>query len=151
MSRQDINELKVGDSATFSKTISESDVYQYAGITGDFNPAHIDEEYAKNTIFKTRIAHGMLTAGFISNIIGTRLPGSGTIYLGQSLKFTAPVKIGDTVISKVEVLEISPDKKRAQLKTICKNQNGTTVLVGEALVMPPRKVTIKDKKGSLDE
>lgn len=146
MSRQDMKKLKAGDFATFSKTVSESDIYQYAGVTGDFNPAHIDEEYAKNTIFKTRIAHGMLTAGFISNIIGTRLPGPGTIYLEQSLKFTAPVRIGDTVIAKVEVLDISQDGKRAQLKTTCENQSGATVLVGEAKVIPPQPTDTQEEE-----
>ena len=84
-----IDELNVGDSAKFSKTISESDIYQFAGVTGDFNPAHVDEEYAKNTYFKTRIAHGMLTASFISTVIGTMLPGPGTIYMKQAVSFLA--------------------------------------------------------------
>ncbi len=134
-----IDELTVGEQASFSKTISESDVYLYAGITGDFNPAHIDEAYAQTTAFKTRIAHGMLTAGFISNLLGTRLPGPGSIYMSQNLKFLAPVTIGDTITATVEVIEILPEKKRVRMKTICANQEGTIVLDGEALISPPRR------------
>jgi 3-hydroxybutyryl-CoA dehydratase len=134
-----IDEIKVGDSAKFSKTISESDVYQFAGVTGDFNPAHVDEEYAKNTYFKTRIAHGMLTASFISTVIGTMLPGPGTIYMQQAVKFLAPVHIGDTITASAEISEIDMDKKKVRLKTICTNQEGTTVVEGEALVSPPRR------------
>lgn len=134
-----IEELELGDKASFSKTISETDVYLYAGITGDFNPAHINEDYAQNTAFKTRIAHGMLVAGFISNLLGTRLPGPGSIYMGQELQFLAPVVIGDTITATVEVIEIMTEKKRARLKTSCTNQKGTMVLDGEALVSPPRR------------
>ncbi len=133
-----IDELQIGESAEFSKTIAESDVYLYAGITGDFNPAHINEEYAKKTFFETRIAHGMLPAGFISAILGTRLPGPGTIYLKQDLKFLAPVRIGDTITARVEVTEVNRDKKKVRLRTTCTNQDGTVVLDGEAVVSPPR-------------
>lgn len=135
-----IDELELGQSAQFSKTISESDVYLYAGITGDFNPAHIDQAYAEKTAFKTRIAHGMLTAGFISNILGTKLPGPGSIYLQQTLNFMAPVAIGDTVTATVEVIEILTEKKRVRMKTTCTNQEGTVVLDGEAYISPPRKM-----------
>ena len=134
-----IDELKVGDQASFSKTISETDVYLYAGITGDFNPAHVDEVYAQSTAFKTRIAHGMLTAGLISNLLGTQLPGPGSIYMSQSLKFLAPVTIGDTITATVEIIEIVAEKKRVVLKTTCANQEGTIVVDGEALVSPQRK------------
>ena len=133
-----IEELKIGDTASFSKTVSESDVYLFAGVTGDLNPAHVNEEFAKDTFFETRIAHGMLSAGFISAVIGTKLPGPGTIYMRQELKFTAPVRIGDTVKAIVEVIEIVVDKKRVRLKTYCVNQDNTTVVDGEALVSPPR-------------
>ncbi len=133
-----IDELKVGDQASFSKTISETDVYLYAGITGDFNPAHVDEVYAQTTAFKTRIAHGMLTAGLISNLLGTQLPGPGSIYMSQSLKFLAPVTIGDTITATVEIIEILTEKKRVVLKTTCVNQEGTIVVDGEALISPPR-------------
>lgn len=133
-----IDELRIGETQQFAKTISESDVYQYAGITGDLNPAHINEEYASNTFFKTRIAHGMLTAGFISAIIGTRLPGPGTIYIGQNLSFKAPVRIGDTITASVEVTEIIKEKNRVKMKTTCVNQDGVLVLDGEAFVSPPK-------------
>ena len=133
-----IEQLQVGDTAQFSKTLSESDIYLFAGITGDLNPAHINEDYAKNTHFKTRIAHGMLTASFISTVIGTMLPGPGTIYMRQEVNFLAPVKVGDTITAIVEVLEIVADKKRVRLKTDCVNQDNTTVVDGEALVSPPR-------------
>lgn len=140
MQGKTIDELVLGQSAQFSKTISESDVYLYAGITGDFNPAHINQAYAEKTKFKTRIAHGMLTAGFISNLLGTQLPGPGSIYLQQTLNFMAPVVIGDTVTATVEVIEILVEKKRVRMKTICTNQEGTVVLEGEAVVSPPRKI-----------
>ena len=133
-----IEELKVGDTARFSKTISESDVYLFAGITGDLNPAHVNEDYAKDTFFKTRIAHGMLSASLISTVIGTILPGPGTVYMRQEVSFLAPVKFGDTVTAIVEVVEIMADKKRVRLKTFCINQEKTTVVDGEALVSPPR-------------
>ncbi|MBW2428521.1 MAG: MaoC family dehydratase [Deltaproteobacteria bacterium] len=133
-----IEELKVGDTARFSKTISESDVYLFAGVTGDLNPAHVNEDYAKDTFFKTRIAHGMLSASFISTVIGTMLPGPGSIYMRQEVSFLAPVKIGDTVTAIVEVAEIIADKRRIRLKTYCINQENKTVVDGEALVSPPR-------------
>ncbi len=133
-----MDEIAVGDAAEFAKTVSESDVYLYAGITGDLNPAHVNEAYASGTFFKTRIAHGMLTAGFISAILGTRLPGPGTIYLRQELKFLAPVRMGDTITARAEVIEKDTAKGRLRLKTTCTNQEGTEVLSGEALVSPPR-------------
>ena len=132
------NEINLGDSARFSKTVTEADVVLFAGVTGDLNPAHIDEAYAEGTFFKTRIAHGMLSAGFISAVIGTRLPGPGTIYMHQSLNFLAPVAIGDTVTAVAEVVEKIEEKGRVRLKTTCVNQKGTTILDGEALVSPPR-------------
>jgi len=133
-----IDELQVGQSAQFSKTIAESDVYLFAGITGDFNPAHVDEEYAKKTFFETRVVHGMLTASFISTIIGTMLPGPGSIYVGQKVNFLAPVKIGDTITTTAEVTELLTEKKHARLKTYCTNQDGTVVIDGQAVVSPPR-------------
>ena len=133
-----IDQLKVGQQASFSKTVAESDVYLFAGISGDFNPAHVNQAYAEQTAFKTRIAHGMLAAGFISNVLGNQLPGPGTIYISQSLNFLAPVAIGDTITATAEVVELNMEKKRARLKTVCTNQDGREVLVGEALVSPPR-------------
>lgn len=133
-----IDKLQAGDVAEFAKTISETDIYLYAGITGDFNPAHVNEAYAKNTFFKTRIAHGMLTAGLISAIIANQLPGPGTIYLKQELNFLAPVHIGDTITGRVEVIEINSEKNRVRLKTTCSNQDGVMVISGEGLVSPPK-------------
>ena len=133
-----IDELKVGDSAEQSKTVSETDIYLFAGITGDFNPAHVDEEYARRTFFGTRIAHGLLTAGFISAVLGCRLPGPGAVYMRQELSFLGPVRIGDTITARVEVLEIDREKGRARLLTTCDNQEGKRVLNGEALVSPRR-------------
>ncbi|MCX5856922.1 MAG: MaoC family dehydratase [Deltaproteobacteria bacterium] len=133
-----IDKISLGDAAEFSKTVSETDVYLYAGIIGDFNPAHLNEAYAQKTFFKTRIAHGMLTAGFISTILGTQLPGPGTIYMKQSLSFLAPVRFGDTITARAEVVEIIAEKNRIRLKTTCTNQDGTVVLDGEAVVSPPK-------------
>ena len=130
--------MQVGDAAEFAKTVTETDIYLYAGITGDFNPAHVNEAYAKNTFFKTRIAHGMLTASFVSAIIANQLPGPGTIYMKQELSFLAPVRIGDTITARVEVLELLAEKNRVRLKTTCSNQDGVTVLTGEGLVSPPK-------------
>jgi len=135
-----IDRLAVGDSAEFAKTISESDIYLYAGITGDFNPAHVNEAYAQKTFFKTRIAHGMLTAGLISAVMAGQLPGPGAIYLRQELDFRAPVFIGDTITARAEVIEIIKDRNRVRLRTWCTNQNGTVVLDGEALVSPPKAI-----------
>ncbi len=133
-----IGELEIGQKKFVQKTISETDIYLYAGITGDLNPAHINEEYAKNTFFKGRIAHGMLTAGLISAVVGMRLPGPGAIYLAQELKFTAPVRIGDTIKAEGEVIELIPEKNIAVIKTTCTNQDGTVVLTGTATVKPPK-------------
>ncbi len=134
-----IDELKIGDSASFSKTMSESDVYLFAGITGDFNPAHVDEEYARSTFFGGRIVHGILTAGFISTVIAGQLPGPGTIYVSQQLKFLAPVRMGDTLTARAEVAKIISEKNRVILKTTCSIQDGTIVLEGEAVVSPPKR------------
>lgn len=128
-------EIQIGDKASFTKTVSESDVYQFAGITGDYNPVHINSEYANQTVFKERVAHGILTAGFISAVLGTKLPGTDTIYLSQNLDFKAPVKIGDTVTAEVEVLEKKDRKKIIRLRTIVKNQLDVIVVDGEAVVM----------------
>lgn len=133
-----VNQLSVGDKASFQKTISEADVYLFAGITGDVNPAHLNDVEAKKTVFKERIAHGMLTASLISAVIGVQLPGAGTIYLGQDLKFTAPVKFGDTIKALVEVVEINQEKNIIKLSTVCLNQDDKVVVKGVATVMPPK-------------
>ena len=132
-----IDQLSVGQAASFSKTVTESDIYLFAGVTGDVNPAHINEAYASKTFFKGRIAHGMLSAGFISAVLGMQLPGPGTIYLEQHLRFLAPVRPGDTVTAKVEVTELNPAKNIALLHTICTNQCGTQGGDGLAKVKPP--------------
>ena len=129
-------EVTVGQSAHFAKTITESDVYTFAGVTGDLNPAHINEEYGKCTRFGGRIAHGMLSAGLISAVIGMQLPGPGTIYMSQSLKFLSPVHIGDTVTATVTVTSVD-ERRRATLDTICTNQDGVQLVKGEALVLLP--------------
>lgn len=132
------SEIKVGDKAFLEKTVSESDVYLFAGITGDLNPAHVNEEAMKKSKFGGRIAHGMLSAGFISAILGMQLPGPGTIYLSQALQFKAPVRIGDTVRAEVEVIE-KLEKGRVRLQTTCRVQDGTVVVDGEAMVIAPRE------------
>lgn len=133
-----INDLKVGQKSSFTKSITETDVYLFAGISGDINPAHINAEYAKKTPFKERIAHGILSGALISAVIGVQLPGPGTIYASQSLNFLAPVYFGDTITSTVEVKEIIKEKNRAVLTTLCTNQDGTVVIKGEAVVLPPK-------------
>lgn len=133
-----IDELEVGQSASFTKTVTETDCYNFAGVSGDFNPAHINEVYAEKTFFKKRIAHGMLSAGFISAVLGTKLPGPGTIYMGQELKFTKPVYFGDTIKAECIVEEIIKEKNRVILKTICTNQDGDVVIEGKATVMAPK-------------
>jgi 3-hydroxybutyryl-CoA dehydratase len=133
-----IEDLSVGQSATITKTISESDINRFAEISGDTNPVHLDQEYAASTVFKGRIAHGMLTAGLISAVIGTRLPGPGSIYISQSLFFKGPVRIGDTVETTVTVAEIILAKKRVRLACSCA-VGGKVVLDGEAVIMVPSR------------
>ncbi|HEV7458406.1 MAG TPA: MaoC family dehydratase [Roseococcus sp.] len=131
-------ELSLGQTARFSKTITEADILMFAAVSGDTNPVHIDAEHAAGTMFKQRIAHGMLSAGLISAVLGTRLPGPGTIYMGQTLKFRAPVKIGDTVTAVVEVTALDAAKRRATLSTTCL-VGGKPVIEGEATVMVPAR------------
>ncbi len=131
------DQMTIGQEATNSRTVTETDVVIYGGISGDLNPAHFNEVESSRGMFKGRIVHGMLTAGYISAVLGMQLPGPGTIYLKQSLKFTAPVRFGDTITTTVVVEELDQKKKRARLKTECCNQNGDLVLKGEAVVIPP--------------
>jgi len=131
-------DLSEGMSASFSRTVTESDIVLFAGVSGDMNPVHLDAEYAEKTVFKGRIAHGMLSAAFISTVLGTKLPGPGTVYLAQSLKFKAPVRIGDTVTATCEVVSLDAEKKRATLRTVC-TVGGKPVVEGEALVMVPAR------------
>jgi len=131
------DDISIGDSATFSKTISESDVYLFAGITGDLNPAHVDAVSASRGMFKQRIAHGMLTGSFISTVLAMQLPGPGTIYVSQSLNFRAPVFFGDTLTARVEAIEKLEQRRWVKFKTTVTNQDGKTVVEGEAVVIPP--------------
>lgn len=136
MTTHHIDQLHPGMSASLSKTVTEADIILFAGISTDVNPAHLDEEYAKGTMFGGRIAHGMLSAGFISAVLANKLPGPGTIYLSQTLKFKAPVRPGDTVTATVTVKEVNAAKNRVTLDTVC-TVAGKTVIEGECLMMPP--------------
>ena len=123
-----IQQLKLGDSASHSKTISETDVYLFAGITGDLNPAHVNESVASASRFGGRIAHGILSAGLISAVLAMQLPGPGTIYLGQELKFTKPVRFGDTITATYWITEVDPVKRKTTGQCVMTNQRGETVL-----------------------
>ena len=136
----DIEDLKPGMNASFAKTISEADIVLFAAASGDNNAVHINEEFAQTTQFKGRIAHGMLSASVISAAIAGRLPGAGTIYLGQNLRFKAPVRPGDTVHATVTVKEVFPEKGRVALTTVC-TVAGKVVIDGDALVMPTSRKT----------
>ena len=127
--------FSIGDSAEITKTIEQADVDAFAAVTGDHNPIHIDEAFAKTTRFGRRIAHGMLTASLISSVLANRLPGEGSVYLGQTLQFVAPVFPGDQITARVTVKEIREDKPIAKLDTVCVNQRGETVIRGEATVL----------------
>ena len=131
-------DLSVGQTARLAKTITEADILMYSAVSMDTNPVHLDAEAARQSPFGERIAHGMLSAGLISAVLGTRLPGPGTVYLRQSLRFAAPVKIGDTVQATVEVTELNASRKRVTLKTIC-TVGGKTVIDGEAVVQAPSR------------
>ena len=128
-------ELHVGLAAERTRDVTDEVIRRYAELTEDFNPIHMDEAVAARSRFGARIAHGMLSAGFISAVIGMDLPGPGALYLGQTIRFTRPVKLGDSVTTRVEVTEIIPAKRRAKLATTCRNQHGEVVLEGEASIM----------------
>lgn len=127
-------DIRIGDHAALTKTVTEADILKFADVTLDRNPVHIDADFAKGSLFKERIAHGMLGAGLVSAVLGTELPGYNTIYLGQELKFTAPVKIGDTITAEVEVLEKIDKPKILKLRTTVRKQDGTVVIEGTATV-----------------
>ncbi|MFN8617067.1 MAG: MaoC family dehydratase [Dehalococcoidia bacterium] len=131
------DEISIGDTASFTKTMSETDIYLFAGITGDLNPAHVDAVTAAEGMFKQRIAHGMLSGSFISTVLAMKLPGPGTIYLGQELSFRGPVFIGDTITAKVECTEKLEPRKWLKFKTTVTNQDGKLVVDGNATVIPP--------------
>ena len=134
-------DLKVGQTAVVARTLTEADIVLFAGISGDTNPVHINEEFASETMFSGRIAHGMLTASFISTVIGTRLPGPGAIYLSQTLRFRAPVRVGDTIRARATVTELFPAKQRAALATTVSVGN-KIMLEGEATVMVPLRAAL---------
>lgn len=127
-------DLAVGQSAERTRHVTDDVIRRYAEVTEDFNPVHVDEAYAARTRFGGRIAHGMLAGGFVSAVIGMDLPGPGAIWMSQTLRFARPVMPGDTVTTRVEIVELVPEKRRARLSTVCRNQKGETVLEGEALI-----------------
>ncbi|HWF00890.1 MAG TPA: MaoC family dehydratase [Caulobacteraceae bacterium] len=135
-----LEDLAVGQSAELTRIASAADVEAFAAVTGDDNPVHLDEAYAASTRFGGRIAHGMLGAGYISAVVGTRLPGPGAVYISQSLAFRRPVRIGDAVTASAEVVAIDPVKARVSLRTLC-TVDGKTVIEGEAVVMVPRRAS----------
>lgn len=135
-------ELEEGMTDIYGKTITEADILMFAGMSGDTNPVHLNHEFAAPTMFEGRIAHGMLTASFISTVIGTKLPGPGCIYVNQNIRFKAPVKAGDTVIARCTIVELIPEKKMAKMKTVC-TIGEKIVIDGEATVMVPSKPEAK--------
>lgn len=132
------DDLEEGMSEVFSKTITEADLLMFAGVSGDTNPIHLDQDFASRTMFEGRIAHGMLTASLVSTVLGTKLPGPGAVYVNQNLRFLAPVRIGDTVIARAAVRELNGERKRVTLQTTCQ-VGETKVLDGEAILMVPRR------------
>lgn len=133
--------LAIGDTATSTKTVTDTDVVLYAAVTGDLNPMHVDEAIAGASRFGARIAHGMLTAGHLSALMAAQLPGPGAVYVSQSLRFVRPVRIGDAITSRVEVRELFPAKRIVQLATTCSNQHGKIVLDGVAMILVPAEVS----------
>ncbi|HMN37441.1 MAG TPA: MaoC family dehydratase [Hyphomicrobium sp.] len=131
-------DLKVGQEASMSRVVSEADIVAYAELSGDYNPVHLDAEYAAHTVFQERIAHGILSAGYISALFGMKLPGPGSIYISQTLNFKGPVKIHDRVETTVRLIELLPEKKRAKFDCVCM-VNGKPVLTGEAVLMVPSR------------
>lgn len=134
-----LQELYIGQKAEYSKVITKEMVETFSEISGDINPLHLDDNYAKNTIFKGRIAHGILVSGLISAAIANKLPGEGAIYLTQSLKFTKPVKLNDKITAAVEIISIDDENSKITLSTICRNAEGKIVIDGEAQVLVPKK------------
>ncbi len=141
-----IEDLSVGMTAALERTVSQRDVTRFAEVTGDSNPLHFDAGFAATTVFGAPIAHGILSAGYISAVIGTRLPGPGTIYLSQNLRFRAPVRIGDTVTARVTVAAVDRARRRVRLETVCR-VGGEVVLDGEALVVVPERGPVAAPEG----
>lgn len=140
-------DLKVGQTALYARTVTETDIVLFAGISGDNNPVHINEEFASNTMFSGRIAHGMLTAAFISTVLGMKLPGPGAIYVSQTLRFKAPVRAGDTLNVRATVADLVPEKRRATLSTVITVGN-RVVLEGEAVVIVPLRSSVQTSEGA---
>jgi 3-hydroxybutyryl-CoA dehydratase len=140
-------DLKVGQTALYARTITETDIVLFAGISGDNNPVHINEEFASTTMFSGRIAHGMLTAAFVSTVLGMKLPGPGAIYVSQTLRFKAPVRSGDTIHVRATVTDLVPEKRRATLSTVITVGN-KVVLEGEAVVIVPLRSSLNAESGS---
>jgi len=138
-----LEDLKIGMSSSYAKTITEADVILFAGISGDDNPVHINQEYAEQTMFKERIVHGMFSAALISAVLGTRLPGPGAIYIDQQISFKAPVHIGDTVTATATVVEINVERRRIKLETVC-TVRGKVVATGHATNMVDRRPADKE-------
>ena len=134
-----LEDLFIGQTAVYARTVTDADIVLYAGVSGDTNPVHLNQEFATTTMFQGRIAHGMLTASLISTVLGTKLPGPGCIYLSQNLKFRAPVRPGDTVQARVTVTEVFPEKRRVAVKTVC-TVAGNVVIDGDALLMVPSRI-----------
>ena len=134
-----LSQIQVGDKEWIRRTITDADIANFAGVSGDFNPLHTDEEYAKETIFKGKIAHGFFTAALITNVVGNKLPGPGSGYLKQELRFLAPVRAGDTIMVMAEVIEKIEEKQRVRIRTTCTNQKGELVLDGEAALLMLKK------------
>jgi 3-hydroxybutyryl-CoA dehydratase len=136
-----LEDIEVGMTDLYAKTVTEADIVMFAGVSGDTNPVHLDAHFADQTPFKGRIAHGMLSASFISTVLGTRLPGPGCIYLSQTLKFRAPVKAGDTVTARVTVKDVNRDKKRVVFDTVC-TVDDAVVIAGEAMLLVSRRAEV---------
>ena len=134
-----LEDLQPGMTASYARTVTEADVILFAGVSGDQNPVHLNQEFAEGTRFKGRIAHGMLTASFISTVLGNKLPGPGCIYVSQNLKFRAPVRCGDTVAATATIADIVLEKKRVIMQTVCR-VGDVTVIEGEAVLMVPRRL-----------
>ncbi len=142
-----VDELSEGMSAIFTKTVTEADIVLYAGISGDTNPVHLDQEFAQGTMFKGRIAHGMLTASFISTVLGTKLPGPGCIYLNQEVKFLAPVRPGETVLTEVTITDVNLEKSRATAKSVC-TVAGKPVVEGVSTLLVPSREKMRKRQAA---
>ncbi len=133
-----LEDLSVGMTATYARTVTDADIVLFAGVSGDTNPIHLNQEYASGTMFQGRIAHGIMTAAFISAVLGTRLPGPGAVYMSQNLRFKAPVRVGDTVTARATITDVISEKRRVALNTVC-TIGDKVVVEGDALLMVPSR------------